>query len=217
MIKAVIFDMDGLLIDSEPLWARAFTAAFKTIDVTITYDDMLAVRGKRNPESVAYLYHKHKIKDRSPAAIEALIQTDMIAMIKQEGKLLPGVHHAFEVCQQAGLPMAIASSSSEAIIDTVMDTLKIRNFFAHIYSGQHEKIGKPHPQVFITTAALLDVRPEDCLVFEDAPAGVLAAKAAKMQCIAVPEAAHKNDRFIQIADLVLDSLEAFKTSMLARL
>ena len=217
MIKAVIFDMDGLLIDSEPFWSRAFKDAFKTLGVKITYQDMLEIRGFRPSESVKHLYLKYRAKGALEKDIEALLFADMIAMIKSEAKLLPGVHHAFEVCKQALLPMAIASSAPDKIIGTAVDSLDIRKFFDHIHSAEYEPYGKPHPGIFITTAGLLGVAPNECLVFEDAPAGVLAAKAAKMKCIAVPEAGLENNPFIKTADIVIGSLEEFDETMLAGL
>jgi sugar-phosphatase len=99
----------------------------------------------------------------------------------------------------------------------VVDTLNIRDYFEVIYSGEHEPYLKPHPGVFISTAALLKVEPRHCLVFEDAPAGVLAAKAARMKCVAVPERAHKFDPFIQTADMVINSLEQFDDTTLQKL
>lgn len=209
--------MDGLLIDSEPLWARAFKDAFKTLEVAISDEDMREIMGKRQLESIRHFYHKYAIKGYPLKDMEALIVSDMIAMVGREGKLLPGVHHAFEVCEDAGLPMAIASSSNDAIIKAVMDKLEIRSFFGHIYSAQHEPYGKPHPGVFITAAGLLNVRPELCLVFEDSPSGVLAAKAARMKCIAVPEPALREHPFIRTADVVIDSLDDFDGPMFARL
>ncbi len=217
MIKAVIFDMDGLLIDSEPLWSRADKGAYKTINVQITDEDMLEVMGKTQPESAAHFFDKYQITGHSIEEIEALVLSNMIAMIKNEGKLLPGVHHAFEVCQQANLPMAIASSSSQEIIDAVVDTLGIREFFDHIHSAQYEEFGKPHPAVFISAAGLLGVKPEECLVFEDSPAGVLAAKAARMKCVAVPELHAANHSFVKTADVFLDSLEDFTPEILRSL
>jgi HAD superfamily hydrolase (TIGR01509 family) len=214
MIEAVIFDMDGLLIDSEPLWARAYRAAFKTLGIQITDKDMVDIMGKRIPESVEHFYRKYAVSGPAPKAMEKLVEADMIAMIKQEGKLLPGVHHAFKVCRQAGLPMAIASSSLNSMINAVMDTTGIRKYFEHIHSAEHEPFGKPHPGIFITTAKLLGVIPEHCLVFEDSPSGVLAAKAAKMKCIAVPEPHVKSHPFIQIADVILGSLGEFDKGIL---
>lgn len=217
MVKAVIFDMDGLLIDSEPFWSRAYKDAFRKLDIAITDSDMLGIRGMRPPEAIQHFYHKYGWEGRSQKDVEALINDDMLAMIKNEGKLLPGARQALEVCQKASLPMAIASSSNQELIDAVVDKLGIREFFKYIYSAENEQFGKPHPGVFITTAGLLGVAPRDCLVFEDAPAGVLAAKAAKMRCIAVPEAAIKHHPFIRTADVILGSLEEFDAEVLRQL
>ncbi len=217
MIKAVIFDMDGLLIDSEPLWSRAFKQAFGTIGITITDQDMFDIRGFRQIESVRYLYSKYHAKGASQKDIVSLIHADMMAMIKSDGKLLPGVRQALGVCQKAALPMAIASSSPTMIIDAVVDGLDIRGFFDQVHSGELEPYGKPHPGIFISTAELLGVAPDQCLVFEDAPSGVLAAKAARMKCVAVTDPELEEHPFIKTADAILDSLEDFDEAVLAGL
>src|ERR1035441_9834673 len=215
MIQAVIFDMDGLLIDSEPLWRRAEKAAFKTVGFEISDEQMYEFMGTKLTEVVAHWYSKYPWEGPSQKDIETLIVNKLIALVKSEGSMRPGVHHALDVCKRAKLPLAIASSSSNEIISTVVDSLKIRNYFEYIYSAEHEPFGKPHPRVFITTAGLLGVSPRDILVLEDSPSGVLAAKAAKMKCIAVPDPETKNHPFIQIADLVIDSLEKFDEAMLS--
>ncbi|HEX4774806.1 MAG TPA: hexitol phosphatase HxpB [Candidatus Saccharimonadales bacterium] len=213
MIKAVIFDMDGLLIDSEPLWGRARDEVIATVGIELTTQDIHNSLGRGIYNAVEYWYHQHPWQGRSREDVTAAIIDRFLDLVRQEGKLKPGVHHTIEICKQAGLPLAIASSSPMEVIDTVVDKLNIRGFFKEIYSARSEPHSKPHPGVFITTAELLGVEPRQCLVFEDAPSGVLAAKSARMHCVAVPEPEVKNNKFIQIADIILDSLEEFNKQM----
>jgi len=213
MIDAVIFDMDGLLIDSEPFWRRAQLFAFGTVGVTLSEADLRHTMGRRIDEVVAHWYHERPWKGATRQDIEALIVDKVIELVKTEGKALPGVNKIIEFFEAKSLPLAIASSSSSEIIDAVIDTLRIRGHFTHVYSAQNETHGKPHPGVYITTASLLGVPPHRCLAFEDSPSGVLAAKAAKMKCVAVPAPENKAHPYIQIADAVLDSLAAFDEAL----
>jgi mannitol-1-/sugar-/sorbitol-6-/2-deoxyglucose-6-phosphatase len=217
MIKAVIFDMDGLLIDSEPLWLRAVTKAYKSVGINITKELHNEMRGRRTNENVAHMYRRFKWQGVTPEQMEDLIIDDLVVMVKAEGALMPGVHNALQICKKAGLPVAIASSSMKRVIDAVVDTLEIREHFGHIYSAEYEQYGKPHPGVFLKVADHFGVIPADCLVFEDSPPGVIAAKSAQMKCIAVPAKDNKDHAVIKIADLVIDSLEDFDEKMLAAL
>lgn len=209
MIDAVIFDMDGLLIDSEPFWRRAQTYAFGTVGLNLSEEDMRHTMGRRIDEVVAHWYHERPWEGVTQKDIEALIVDKVIEFIGAEGVPLPGVIKVIEFFNDKSVPMAIASSSSSKIIDAVVDKLEIRSHFKHIYSAQHETHGKPHPGVYITTASLLGIPTHRCLALEDSPSGVLSAKAAKMKCVAVPDPENKNHSYIQIADAVIDSLEAF--------
>jgi HAD superfamily hydrolase (TIGR01509 family) len=217
MIKAVIFDMDGLLIDSEPFWQPAQVTAFKTVGIELTQADLHSHMGRRIEENIDHQYHKHPWEGPSRKDIEAMIVDQVIASVKREGKLRPGARKALDLCRGESLPMAIASSSSAEIIDTVLNTLDIRGYFKLVYSADNETHGKPHPGVFVTTAELLGVPAQACLVFEDSPSGVLAAKAAKMRCVAVPEPGVKDNPFIRTADIIIDSLEEFNAAMLGKL
>jgi HAD superfamily hydrolase (TIGR01509 family) len=217
MVKAFIFDMDGLLIDSEPFWQAGQVKAFKTVGIKLTQADLGKHMGRRISENIENMYIEKPWKGASQKDIEALIVDEVISSVKREGGLRAGVKKTLDLCKKQKLPMALASSSSNEIINTVMDTLGIKRYFDLIYSADNETHGKPHPGVFITTAELLNVAPQNCLVFEDAPSGVLAAKAAKMKCIAVPEPRLRDDPFVRTADVVLGSLEEFDEAMLASL
>jgi len=214
MIEAVIFDMDGLLVDSEPLWWRAFREVFKPLGIELSDDQLRYQAGRRINENIEELYHMYPWHGPSTGEVEEQVLDILIKYIEHDLVLQPGAKRTLEICAQTGLPIAIASSSAARVIDAVIKKFSLQDIFVHLYSGEHEPYGKPHPGIFITTASLLDVRAADCLVFEDSPAGVLAAKAAKMTCIAVPDPAHRQDKFIQTADLILDSLKEFTSKLL---
>lgn len=214
MFRAIIFDMDGLLINSEPFWRRAQKEVFSTVGVELSETDMRTTMGRRIDEVVAHWHHERPWTDKSQTEIEAAIVTRVIELVRSEGAPMEGVMKTLELCKSLNMPLAIASSSSQEIINAVVDTLGIHDYFEELFSAEHETHGKPHPGVFITTAAHLQVKPEHCLVFEDSPSGVLAAKAAKMSCIAVPDNDHTDHPYIGIADIQLSSLSEFNIDTL---
>lgn len=173
--------------------------------------------GTRLNEVVEHFFHLYPWEGPTVEEIEQRIIDDVIHYIKTEGQLKPGVHQVFDLVKSKGLPMAIASSSPLSIIDAVVDTFDLRKELDDVFSAYHEPYGKPHPGVFITTSDMLQIHPRHCLVFEDSPSGVLAAKAAKMTCVAVPEPETKPHKFIQTADIIIDSLKEFDTAILEKL
>jgi sugar-phosphatase len=217
MIKAAIFDMDGLLVDSEPLWKRTVVKAYKRIGIDIMSVHHRQMAGRTTIENAEYFYSQQPWEGPTPQELADSIVNEVLASIKAESRLMPGVHQALQVCKKASLPVAIASSSPMLLIDAVVDALKIREHFDHIYSAQFESYGKPHPGVFLKVAEHFGVSPRDCLVFEDSPAGVLAAKAAGMKCITVPHPGDKGNPFVRTADVIIDSLEEFDQAMLRQL
>lgn len=217
MIKAAIFDMDGLLVDSEPLWERVNYDTFKELGIELTFKDRRKMMGRRTLENVRYLYEQHPWEGPSVEEVEDRMVRAVIRAVERDGVLKPGVHHVLSVCKEAGLKVAIASSARRDLIDAVVHKFEVEEHFDHIYSADFEPYGKPHPGVFLKVAKHLKAEPHDCVVFEDSPNGVLAAKAARMQCVAVPEPEHRDDKFIRTADAILDSLEEFDEELLGRL
>lgn len=204
LFDSAIFDMDGLLIDSEPLWRRAEVEVFASVGLTLTEAMCEATTGLRIDEVVAHWHARAPWEGEAIDAVAARIVDRMIGLVTAEGVAQPGAHAAVDACARAGLTLALASSSPDRLIDATLTRLGLSERFAVRRSAQHESHGKPHPAVFLHTAEDLGVAPTRCLVFEDSLNGVLAAKAARMTCVAVPEV---DDPRFCIADLVLRSLE----------
>lgn len=209
MIKAVIFDMDGLIIDSEPFWRRAEIKVFSTVGIKLTESDCIKTIGYRIDEVVEFWYKQFPWHNKSKKQIEEEIVTEVINEVNISGKPLPGVIETIKKLHNQNIPLAIASSSALKIINAVVHKLELNNYFDLYHSAEFEDFGKPHPQVFISTAKKLGIAPEECLVFEDSPSGVIAGIAAKMRVIAIPEEANKNDKRILAANEVLKSISDF--------
>lgn len=206
MIKAAIFDMDGLLIDSEPLWRRSHVEINAKHGFTITEDDVRAMAGKRTDEVVAHWITRHGWEDADDEKLVRETIDKVIAQVNENAVPMPGVYEALELFKSHKIPIAIASSSTPDLIAAVIDKLKLEPYIQLAYSGANEKFGKPDPAVFITTARKLAVPPAGCLVFEDSLNGVIAAKAAGMKCIAVPEPVNRKKPEFKKADMVVNSL-----------
>lgn len=209
MIKAVIFDMDGLLIDSEPFWQEAEINVFGNINIPLTLEMKQETTGLRVNEVVEYWFAKYPQGNNTVEKVSEDIMKEMINLLKLKGKAMDGVEEIIKFFSQKNIPMAIASSSFSIIIDTALTKLGIKDKFQVIYSAENEKYGKPHPGVYIKTAEMMGVAPSECLAFEDSPNGVLSAKSAKMKCVAVPDIHLRGNKVYNIADLTVESLKDF--------
>ncbi len=209
MIKAVIFDLDGLLIDSEPLWQEAEMLIFKQVGITLTPELCLQTKGLRIDEVVGYWDQKFPWANLAQLEVEELIVAKVIELINLKGQPLAGVDRAISFVKQKQVKIALASSSALKIIQAALRKLDLTDMFAEIYSAELETLGKPHPGVYLTTANKLGILPQECLALEDSLNGVLAAKAAQMKCIAIPEPLQYDNPQFAIADLMLKSLEEF--------
>jgi sugar-phosphatase len=187
MIKAVIFDMDGLLIDSEPFWRKAHIAVLAEDGFVITEDDVRGMAGRGTSQVVEEWRTRFGWDISKNPVVEERIVTEVFRQVQAGGKALPGATELIRELELHQVPMAVASSSGPELIDAVLRKLDIHHYMQAVHSGKHEKRSKPFPDVFLSAANSLGVAPANCLVFEDSLNGVKAAKAAGMKCIAVPE------------------------------
>ena len=184
-IRAVVFDLDGLLIDSEVVWNRVRSDVAAERGVEWTKGDQRAVMGVSTATWTAYMIDRLGL-DLTPEAIQHLVVERMVASYRERVPFKPG---AVELVRLAGehYPLALASGSVRELIDLVVASPEFANRFQVVISADEVARGKPHPDVFLEAAHRLGVPPEACVCLEDSGHGVDAGKAAGMRVIAVPD------------------------------
>jgi sugar-phosphatase len=212
-IKAVIFDMDGLIIDSEPLWRKAEIQAFKDIGFHFSEEMCIQTMGMRIDEVVHYWWGKLKWENPSEKDVIDSIQSKMIDLIQKNGALLPGVLDALKLLKEKNIPIALASSSAMILIKTVVESLDIKDYFNVIHSAEKEPAGKPDPAVFLTAARMLEIEAKKCLVLEDSKAGMEAGLNANMKTIVIPEFG-TSPNWVLKANKKLNSMKEFNIELL---
>ena len=208
-MKAHIFDMDGLLIDSEPFWRLAEIKIFTQLGIDFNDDMCRETVGMRIDEVVKYWNQKLSLEMPIPKTAND-IQDELISLVNQKGKALVGVYEAIETLKQNNKRIALASSSSMNIINAVVKKLNIKNYFEVLHSAEFELKGKPHPDVFLSTAKMLNVAPQECVVYEDSKNGMRAGIAAGMRTVLIPEFPEPKMDWHQEAFCVWKSLEEFE-------
>jgi mannitol-1-/sugar-/sorbitol-6-/2-deoxyglucose-6-phosphatase len=210
--------MDGLLIDTEPVWRTAEKEVFAELGVELTEADLLDTTGVRVDEMAAAFLSRRPPSAAppgpSPAEVAARITDLVVDYVGRAGEPMPGVPEAIALFERSGLRLAIASSSPERLIDAVCARLGLDIDIR--CSALDEPRGKPAPDVYLAAARRLRLTPARCLAVEDSPAGVVAAKAAGMTCVAVPDPLLTGDSRYRRADLVLPSLTELTEPLLRR-
>jgi HAD superfamily hydrolase (TIGR01509 family) len=209
MIKAVIFDMDGLLVDSEPLWREAEKKVFKTVGIDLKDSDFEHFMGFKINEVIDFWYEHQPWSNKSKKDVENEVLDLLTFLIGMRAESKPGVGKIIHFLESKEVPLAIASSSPAVVINCVLKKLGIAKYFSIIHSAEFELYGKPHPAVYITAAKQLKVSPVHCLVLEDSFNGLIAAKAARTKTISIPEGDGYNQSRFDIADVKLHSLADF--------
>ncbi len=212
-IRAVVFDLDGLLIDSEVVWNRVRNDVAAEQGVAWTHDDQRAVMGVSTAAWTTYMIDRLGL-DLTPEAVQKLVVERMVASYRERVPFKPG---AVELIRLAGeyYPLALASGSVRVLIDLVVASPEFAGRFQVVVSADEVARGKPHPDVFLEAARRLGFPPEACVCLEDSGHGIDAGKAAGMRVIAVPDPrfmpeppslAHADARLDSLTEVTLEHL-----------
>ena len=216
--KAAIWDVDGTLVDTAELHFQAWQEVCREQGRDFTRDDFAATFGQRNPEIIRKLFGERF----NPDEIAALGDRKEVLYRSAASKgveLLPGVRSLVEDLHRAGFVQAIGSSAPRANLELILRLTGIARFFAAVVSSEDTQRGKPDPQVFLLAAERLGIAPTRCVVFEDAVAGVQAARAGGMKCVAVRCVGHHSeDKLRQAgADLIVEKLDRVSAATISNL
>ena len=198
--KALILDMDGVLIDSEPLWRKAMIKGFGEIGIPFTEEDCRKTTGMRFKEVVEFWLKERNKADIKVEDVETGVLRNLVKMIETEGKAVEGVLDVLKFAEENGLKTGLATSSYSVLVDAVLKKLELKDRFHAVVSAEKMKYGKPHPEVFLQCAANLNTEPSACIVIEDSINGVIAGKAAQMLVITVPDIDHKFNKQFAVAN-----------------
>jgi HAD superfamily hydrolase (TIGR01509 family) len=213
MIDAVIFDLDGVLLDSEQTWSDAREQLVRERGGTWRAEATRAMMGLSSPEWSRYLHDELGVK-MFPEAISDAVVKRLMAIYREHLPLLPGASDAV-ASLASHWPLGLASSSNRPVIELVLDLADFRRFFSVTVSSEEVSQGKPAPDVYLEAARRLNAEPSHCVAVEDSTNGLRSAEAAEMTTIAIP-----NRRFppaedaLEPAALVIDSIKQLRAELL---
>ena len=205
MIELVIFDLDGLLADTEKLHMKAYQNAFSSMGYHDLTEKNYAEHWIRLGKGIADFLKEYSI-NLDIEQIRILKAEEYDRLVRSEVQAMPGAIELLKELQRSKVKMALATASYKKSAIAVLETLKIEKFFQFIATKECIKRNKPFPDIFLFTAKKMNVKPENCVVLEDAEKGIVAAYNAGMKSIAVPNKYTKNNDFSK-ATAVLKSLE----------
>jgi mannitol-1-/sugar-/sorbitol-6-/2-deoxyglucose-6-phosphatase len=206
---AAIFDMDGLMVDSEPFWKRAERECFAEVGIEITEEMSKVTAPMTTTEVAAYWYAYRPWEGRSTLDLERAVIARVRDLIERHADPLPGVRETLRACRSRGWRIGLATNSPLALCTHVVGTLGLHEAFDVILGADDVARGKPAPDIYLETARRLGVSPALCLVFEDSVSGVRAARAAGMAVVAIPSPGQTFDSVSHAPHAVFPSLSHF--------
>lgn len=216
-IKLVIFDMDGVLIDSENLWQQAEQDLFREVGVSIGDDLLVQTRGLRSVDMVDHWCRMFNITDIAPQTLMSRYDIRMTEVLRTRVPLMEGAREAIHFFRDMGLPLALASCSAMNQIEAAMERHQLRDNFELMISAANGMPGKPHPEIYLKTAEKLDVDPTQCLAIEDSFYGVISAKAARMKVLSMPDPLEYEQERFGAADVKIRSLTEINDTLFKKI
>jgi sugar-phosphatase len=208
---AAIFDMDGLLIDSEPFWKRAEREAFAEVGIHVTEEMSKVTAPMTTAEVAAHWYAFRPWAGRTTRDLEHSVISRVRDLVNEHGNALPGVLDTLESTRARGWRIALASNSPLSLCEHVLDVLKVRDAFDAVVSAELVARGKPAPDIYREASHRLGIPPSRCLAFEDSASGARAARDAGMTVVAIPSAGQSLESF-SVAHAIFPSLSHFRES-----
>ncbi|MBK1895215.1 hexitol phosphatase HxpB [Chryseobacterium paridis] len=203
--KAVIFDMDGVLVDTEKFWKQAEQEVFSALGVKITDELTQHTQSMTTKEVTEFWYKKYPWENIALDIVEQQVISRVIELIQTEDCSVAGIKKFIEDLKLKQYKIGLATNSPYRIIQVVLDKIDSAHLFDHITSAEFEEQGKPHPAVYFTSAKSLKVDPQNCIVIEDSHSGILAAKNAGMTVIAFTN--QNSEIYFDLADYRIISFE----------
>ena len=216
MLKAVIFDMDGVLIDSEPFHLVVNEKIFANLGINLDEDEYQTFIGTTHNDMWTTIKERYNLPQSVPELVDMQVSGNINYIKNEEIEAIEGVPDLLSEIAFENIKIGIASSSPTEVIRLVINKLRISNYFSAIVGGEELKRGKPAPDIFLQAAKLLNSEPADCIIIEDSENGVLAAKAAGMKCVGFKNP-NTGNQDLKKADLIVDNYDSLNVRTLRNL
>jgi sugar-phosphatase len=209
-MQAVIFDMDGTLIDSEPMWKEAEKKVFSSVGVNVSEELSINTASMTTTEVTHFWYNHYPWSGKSLKQVENEVIDGVEILISEKGKPMVGVKEILDFFYNREIKIGLSTNAPYRLISVVLNKLGISDYFDAISSSEQELKGKPDPAVYLSTIKKLKVSPSRCIAFEDSLSGIVAAKKANMKIVAIPPSLEFTSKKFDISDLRLKALSDFK-------